>query len=40
MNETLLDFFDHTLKDEKMPDAFQYTKKYNEINLLYLNENR
>ena len=38
MNETLLDFFDYTLKNKKAPDVNHYKNKYSEIDILYINE--
>ena len=38
MNETLLEFFNYTLKNMNVPDINQYKNKYSEIDILYINE--
>ena len=38
MTETLLDFFNYTLKNMNVPDINQYKNKYSEIDILYINE--
>ena len=40
MNETLLDFFNYTLKNSNTPNIDYYQNKYKEIDLLYLKESK
>ena len=40
MNETLLDFFNYTLKKDKEINLNSYSQKFSEINIIYTNTNK